>query len=245
MTEQRVDLVRKQFELQLDAYTGEKRIEDSRALGHIVDFLNKAPVRTDPFRLCEFGGADGILLDAIRKRAAVPVELTNAELVEAYREKQCAPDIRFVQASILQSEFADQSFDVVVARNVIHHLIGDDLDHSRRNQRRALETMRRVTRPGGVVVIEEMVNQSRFACALLYYMSRTAAAMRLNVKTYGVTPHTVVAFMTENMVHTNFEQVIGIPDLHEYWPSTIEWYWKITGLRRKSGLLVLLGRVRS
>jgi len=78
--------------------------------------------------------------------------LVNAELVGQYGQRQIADSIRFVQTSILQPGLADDAFDVVIARNVLHHLIGHNLRQARQNQGYVFGELLRVTRPGGLIV---------------------------------------------------------------------------------------------
>ncbi|MCU1349488.1 MAG: hypothetical protein JWO56_2518, partial [Acidobacteria bacterium] len=232
-----------QFEIQLDHYTDEKRLaDDSPSAAFIAANLASLTRPGTPLQVCEFGGADGVLLRGIRERVATPVELWNAEVVTVFRDRQILPDIHFVETSILAPDFPDGKFDVTIARNVMHHLIGDSLAESRANQRAALAQMKRVTRPGGLVLIEEHVNQSAGAARILYYLSRLASRMKISIPRFEVTPYTVVAFMTQRMLVDAVEGSIGRPDLVNFSRYVIEWHWKLTGLRRVTGLAFVATR---
>lgn len=246
---QHTTLVAKQFEEQLDFYTSEARsARDSR----IVSFLAEALARDGSLRpggrlrVCEFGGADGILLRSLRERLGETVELTNAELVEAYRPRQASPAIRFVRTSILQPDFPDASFDAVLARHVLHHLIGNTLAATRANQARAFAELARVTRPGGLVLIEEHLNPSAFACRLFFYLSRLATQLRMRLPWFEVTPYTVVAFLTPEEFHRavahstegRLQTLAEEPN-----PAPMPLQWRLTLLRRNStNLFIALRR---
>lgn len=69
-------------------------------------------------------------------------------------EKNCAgfTNVTFRQADILSLDFADDTFDKVVAGNVIH-LLDEPL--------KALDELNRVCRPGGMLVIPTYMNRDR------------------------------------------------------------------------------------
>lgn len=242
---QHTTLVAKQFEEQLDFYTSEARsARDSRIVSFLTEARERdASLRADGrLRVCEFGGADGILLRSLRERLGEDVELTNAELVEAYRPRQASPSIRFVATSILHPDFPDASFDVVVARHVLHHLIGDTLAATRANQARAFAELVRVTRPGGLVLIEEHLNASGFACRLFYYLSRAATQLRMRLPWFEVTPYTVVAFLTPEEFHraAGHSQLVTLAE--EPHPAPMPIQWRLTLLRRNSTNLFIAFR---
>lgn len=246
---QHTTLVAKQFEEQIGFYTSEARsARDSRIVSYLAEALAADPALRagGALRVCEFGGADGILLRSVRERLGTQVELTNAELVEAYAPRQASPSIRFVRTSLLQPDFADASFDVVVARHVLHHLIGDTLAATRENQARAFAELARVTRPGGLVLIEEHLNPSDFACRLFYYASRAATRLKMRLPWFEVTPYTVVAFLTPR----EFRRVAGQATrgqlrtlVEEFHPAPMPLQWRLTLLRRNSrNLFIALRR---
>ncbi|NUQ37276.1 MAG: class I SAM-dependent methyltransferase [Caldilineales bacterium] len=194
--------VQRQFEEQLDLYTraaaGAAYVVPDLVTPFLLSWLAARPdfAPAGGLRLCEFGGGGGVLLKRLEDGLPPPVTLVNAELVDAYRQHQASPAIQFRQASVLDSGFAAGAFDVVIMRNVLHHLIGDSLAQTRQNQAHALAELRRVTRPGGLVLIQEQVNARAWAAALLFYLSRAAARLRLNLPAFEVTPHTIVAYLT-------------------------------------------------
>ena len=68
-------------------------------------------------------------------------------------EKKCAKfgNVQFAQADILHLDYPDESFDAVVAANVIHLL---DEPY------RALQELERVCRPGGRLIIPTYMNRT-------------------------------------------------------------------------------------
>ena len=146
----------------------------------------------NPVKICEFGGGGGVLLNEIYKRQSKRVVLCNAELVEKYRYNQKSEEIEFIQTSILNSQFSDDSYDIVIIRNVLHHLIGNSIKQTSENQSFAIRELFRIIKPRGLVLIEEQVNQSLIACKLLYYFSKVASRFRLRINSFQITPYTIV-----------------------------------------------------
>jgi SAM-dependent methyltransferase len=248
MSTQQVDVVTKQFEAQLAHYTSEKRgAHDSRIVSFLAEMcISDTSLRTEGMlRVCEFGGADGLLLAAIRDRIGENVALVNAELVEAFAPRQAHSSIRFVPTSILDAAFPDATFDVVVARHVLHHLIADTLEGTRSNQARAFAQVARIARPGGLVLLEEHVNPSVLSCRILYYLSRLATRVKLDIPAFEVTPYTVVAFMTPFQLRSMAAASSGgalIPLAEEFHPVPMPIQWRLTMLRRNSGNLFVAYR---
>jgi SAM-dependent methyltransferase len=249
MSTQQVGIVTKQFESQLAHYTSEKRgARDSRIVSYLADaFDTDASLRAaGTVRICEFGGADGLLLATIRDRVAGKVDLVNAELVEAFAQRQAHASIRFVPTSILDPAFPAAAFDVVIARHVLHHLVADTFDGTRANQARAFAELARITRPGGLVLLEEHVNPSALSCRLLYQASRVATLIGLRVPAFEVTPYTVVAFLTPAQLAGMAAKASGGAlqiARQELLPVPMPIQWRLTLLRRNSGNLFLACRI--
>lgn len=241
----------KQFEDQIDLYTDLAKPESSTVpflvTPFLLDWLKNNPAflaQRVPLKICEFGGGGGIILDLLQKQLNHPVFLVNAELVHGYGERQIAPNILFVQTSILEAGLADNIFDVVMARNVLHHLIGDSLQQSRRNQQFVFEELLRVTKPGGLIVIQEQVNQRGWAANLIYYMSRFASLLKLDIESFEITPNTVIAYMT----HEQLGEYMAAKIPHKQWlvnaytrrPMPLR--WRLTVLMSNNGDVLMVAQ---
>jgi len=195
---------------------------------------NNCPQR---LKICEFGGAGGNLLAELNRKIGERATLINAELVEKYRDYQVCDSIEFIRASILDSGFENGAFDVVIARNILHHLIGKSLASTRANQEAAVSELFRVTKPGGLVLIEEQVNQSPLACLALYHMSRFASRMEFRSKLYMVTPYTIVGYLTQRKLEAICRKARpGIKWLsNDYLRWKIGLHWKVVFLLNNTG----------
>lgn len=101
-------------------------------------------------------------------RAALPeASLTGLDLSPYYLERArrwLGPDVSLVEGNAEAMPFEDQSFDAVTCVYLFHEL-------PRAIRRRVLGEMRRVTKPGGLVVLVDSV-QERDAAALAYFLRR-------------------------------------------------------------------------
>lgn len=251
MADQRVTIVARQFESQLAHYTsGQRGAGQSRAIEYLRlrDGRELRAQDGAALRICEFGGADGLLLARLREHLGGDLDLVNAEITEAFADRQADPTIRFVATSLLEPVFEPATFDVVVARHVLHHLVADNFESTRRNQALAFAQLCRVTRPGGLVLVEEHVNPSRSACRILYELSRLATKARLSIPSFEVTPHTVVAFLTpRELADAASRGSSGALEIvaREFLPVPMPLQWRLTMLRRNSGNLFVACRVRT
>jgi len=239
--EQEAHLVRKQFEEQLRLYTtGISLAQESPAIPFLVEWVGKhEDVLRDrfPLRVCEFGGGGGILLGELGNRLGNKLALYNAELVETYRSHQASDRIHFVHTSVLDSGFASDDFDVVIVRNLLHHLVGKSLKQTRINQRRVIGELCRVAKPGGLVLIDEQVNRLSIACPIFYYLSRFSSRVGFRSKYFQITPYTVVGYLTQKALITMCEQHAPAPAwlANEYRRWKMALHWRLTGLMSDTG----------
>lgn len=101
-----------------------------------------------PDRVLEVGCGEGGNLVNIMRRTAAPALIVGADLFErkvAFARRQGVPGL-FIAADVLALPFGDAVFDVVLCRDVLHHVEYPDA---------ALREMARVTRGGGTIWLIE------------------------------------------------------------------------------------------
>ena len=97
----------------------------------------------------DLGCGVGRFAAELRRRSGariVGIDPSRAAVTEARTHD---PEGRFASADALRLPFADASFDYAYTINVLHHL-------KRGEQERALSELRRVIKPGGVLIVHEM-----------------------------------------------------------------------------------------
>lgn len=96
---------------------------------------------------CGGGAFTRRLVDAAKSHASVTGLDLNANVREGFLENMAEPNTRFVVGGVGEYLTGDDRFDTISISNALHHVehIGD-----------VLRDLRRITRPGGVVIINEM-----------------------------------------------------------------------------------------
>ncbi len=233
--------VERLFEEQLDYYS--RQDQSARISPIILYFLNwaKKKKKTNRLKIAEFGGAAGQLLFQIGK-SYPKSELTNVEIISGYRSRQISKKIKFVHGSILDSKIDDQAFDCLIIRDVLHHLIGKNYRQTQINQKKALEELWRLTRPGGVIFIEELVNNSSLASRLIYFLSWANAKIGIRAKPFQITPNTVLAFLTSKKLIGLGQEIFGKKSIKKikFEKSHYQWQLRLAHLGAESGKMFLL-----
>ena len=234
---QKTNLVNKQFNQQIKEYTEDSTAHLSPIIPELLDWLQKQTPPSEPFKICEFGGGGGLILKLIKDRSNHKLELHNAELVNKYKNHQASESIKFTETSVLNSDFPDNYFDAVLIRNVLHHLIGDSPKQTRINQDKAIKEMTRVTKPGKLILIEEQTNQSKLSCSIIFYLSKLACKLKLNIKNFQITPHTLVAYLTHKQllkIITDNQKISTQKNKYYRWKD-LSLKWKLILLLHNTG----------
>src|SRR3989344_2061357 len=200
----------------------------------IIDLIKK-----DKIKICDIGGCNGIFLNEILKESKkFKISCFNLEINEDYKNKMVNNNIQFIYGSILKNKLKDKSFDIVTFRNILHHLVADNINNTLLNQRRALDEAFRISKDGGYVLFEEEVNQIPIFSKIVYYLSKWANRFGLNWKFFDI-GKVVVFFMHQNTIKKivfdlkrkyNF-RIINI----NYKPWKFPLRWKLTLLMSNVG----------
>lgn len=184
--------VEKLFKDQTEQYSQRDQYKESPIAKLILKKLKERNLGRK-IEICEFGGGPGQLLDMIQK-VYPNTSSTNVEIVDTYKKFLVSKEIRYIKGSVLNSHFKDGSFDLLIMRNVIHHLVGENLIQTRSNQSLAIKELKRLLKPGGIIFIEELTNSSEFACKVIYLVSKINSKLKLSFM--GVNPNTIIYFST-------------------------------------------------
>jgi len=142
-----LDLVQSQFRRQADEYARIARADD-RSTDSIVALA--APAPTD--HLLDIACGPGYLTMALAQRAAgaVGLDATDRFIFGAAREaaRRGIANLRFVIGDVMRLAFRASSFDLVACKMAFHHFPEPG---------EALGEMARVTRPGGKIIIADLV----------------------------------------------------------------------------------------
>ena len=149
------------------------------------------------------------------------------EVMESYREHLCDERINFIHGSIVESGLPDASFDIVLARHVMHHLVGKDLRETRALQSKALHEMVRLCRPGGRVIIYEHTNEVPLFGSMVFYLSLLFNRWGWKIKSFE-TGHVVVGFLSSHQLSELAKQTKSKFDLIGVTRRRMPLRWKVT-----------------
>jgi len=169
----------------------------------IIDFVKKSG-DTGLGRVLEVGGGNGYLLDLLAEEANAS-HLYNCELVHQAYRKQVNSGIVLVGGNALSLPFAESEFDYVVAKNLLHHLVGKTRGESKRFAQRVAIELRRVVKSGGYIIIVEQYHQYRLCAAILFYLTLLLSLGSFHLEALGIRPKIIVSFLTPSEIRALFE----------------------------------------
>ncbi len=197
----------RQFQEQIDHYVRKKQATDSLLIPYIIDWLRKKNFKKK-IKICEFGGGAGQLLGILQEHYP-KASYTDAEILPQYRNHLVSKNISFRLRSLLHSRFANRSFDVLIIRDVLHHLVGRDYQETVQNQLRGLKELRRLVRPGGAIFIEEITNRSDIITKVIFYLTRVNIMFGVRFPLLSISPNTHIAFFTAPRLKSRISEVFG------------------------------------
>lgn len=121
-------------------------------------------------KILEIGyGAGGLLLNI--SRHMINVELYGVDIKKSVAMKRIAS---LIVSDIKHIPFKSQSLDVIICRDLLHHLYGKS------NAQKALQEIHRALRQGGSFIIVEVTMTNRLLAELVYYVTRILALLKIS-----------------------------------------------------------------
>lgn len=122
--------------------------------------------------------------------------LYNCELCPDIYRNQVSDDICLIGGSALALPFKEDTFDYVVIKNVLHHLVGRSRSESKENAVSCLNELFRVTKNEGFIMVLEQYNNHRVFASIVFYVTLFISVFRLSFKPLGLNRSVVVSFLT-------------------------------------------------
>jgi len=177
----------------------------------------------DKDKILEVGGGSGAFL--VLKNTCIE-RAYNVELVFKTYKNQANKRICLIRGDALNLPFADCTFEWVVIKNLLHHLVGRTRRQSRENVAQAVEELIRVTKDGGHIIIFELYNRYIFFSFVIFYLTMFFSRF-FDFELFGLGKNVIVSFLTpdeikENLARNNIdiilknERKISAPKKHIY-----------------------------
>ena len=189
------------------------------------------------------GGGSGAFLDLVLENTSIK-EAYNMELVyEAYK-KQVNGGICLMGGNALDIPFKDCSFEWVVIKNLLHHLVGKTRRESKMFARRAIEELTRVVKDGGYIIVLDQYNRYKFFSSAVFYLTLFFSVFGISFKSFGWGKNVIVSFLTPDEIRNlltgtgNVEIVLNRENR-----LNVSKKWKYTLLMSDIGRLVVIGKV--
>lgn len=129
------------------------------------------------------------------------VDITLGLLKELRRHDS---DVNLIIADVRFLPFRDSSFDTVVAVFLLHHLVGETVNVSRRNILKGLGEMARVSNQRGHLLILELLAENWLFSYVLFYVTWLLAKLGLNLEYFDIHDRVVTYYLDNNL----FERMI-------------------------------------
>ena len=118
------------------------------------------------------------------------------ELVYETYQKQVNGDICLIGGNALDIPFKDRSFDGVVIKNLLHHLVDRTRRESKAFAKRAVEELTRVTKDGGYIIILDQYNKHKLFSSVIFYLTLFFSVFNIGFKSFGWGKNVIVSFLT-------------------------------------------------
>lgn len=172
---------------------------ESRIINAVTTRVNKPNLS-----ICDVGGASGVISNAIILKSPFKIKANVLDIFTKYKDQLVNKDINFIHGSIVKNKFKDNSFDFVIFRDVMHHIIVGNVKETQKNQAKAINEIIRITKSGGYIIFEEEINNSTLSSRILFYLSKFANLV--NVQALGLNMgKVVVSFMSKKEI----EQILN------------------------------------
>ena len=167
---------------------------ESRIINAVTTRVNKPNLS-----ICDVGGANGIISNAIILKSPFKIRANVLDVFTKYKDQLVNNGIHFIRGSIIKNKFKDNSFDFVIFRDVMHHIIVGGTKETQKNQVKAFEEMIRITKKGGFIIFEEEINNSTLSSRILFYLSKIANRINVQVANINI-GKVVVSFMSKKEI---------------------------------------------
>lgn len=196
--------------------------------------------------ICDIGGASGRFLKELLLKSNYKL-LTHILDVDNYYQDKVDKNIKFINSSILNCGIEDNSFDIVVFRHFLHHLVSNNIKNTLRIQKYALNEIFRITKNEGHIIFIEQVNEVPLFSRIVYYLSKITNKFKINFKSFDA-GKVIVYFLSQKTIRKMLLEMKKSYNLEIEKEEFIHWFkhplkWKFTILMSKIGSVFYIIKV--
>lgn len=107
-------------------------------------------------------------------------------------------------------------FDIVLIKNLLHHLVGTTRYNSKKNVKKAIKELKRVVKDEGYIIILEQYNAHNLFSSILFYITFFLSFFGISIRSFGLNKSIVVSFLTPkeilNMINEDDNVSICLED---------------------------------
>ncbi len=198
---------------------------------------------TSNSQLLEVGGGSGYMLDLIYSETPIKY-FYNCEIVPLVYKTQVNKEINLIGSNALNLPFKNGTFDYVIIKNVLHHLVGRTRGESKENSRRAIIEITRIIKKNGYIIVLEQYNKYNLFASIVFYSTLFFSLFGLGFKSFGWGKNVIVSFLTPNEIKTSAMRANIELIVYYAYKSIVPKKLKISLLMADIGRVLLIGRVR-
>lgn len=139
------------------------------------------------------------MLDLIACESSVD-HLYNCEIVPEVYKTQASKNIKLIGGDVLELPFKNKSFDYVIIKNLLHHLVGKSRKRSKENAKKAIKELVRVLKDGRYIIVLEQYNEHRTSNFIIFYLSLFFSLFNFGCKALHVPKNVIVSYLTSHEI---------------------------------------------
>lgn len=171
--------------------------------------------------------------------------LYNLDITPIYAKYQLNKNIIFINGSVTQLPFKDNTFDFVTSISLLHPLIGSSRKKSEENACIAISEMIRVVKDGGYIIVCEMFIKYKLFSTILFYILRFLSKIGIRSNYFGLHKDVVICVLTPSEIKdllVNNNSTVELA-FENYIRGHTQLRWKLTILMSNAGTAYLIGKI--
>jgi ubiquinone/menaquinone biosynthesis C-methylase UbiE len=115
--------------------------------------------------------------------------------------------IQWLLGNCLHTPIVSETYDAVILRDVLHHLVTRRRDESNRLREAGLKELIRLTKPGGFIVLKEVCVNAKWRAEGLFHLSNLFSKFNLSIPKLNLHPYIIVNFYTIDELEYTFQKL--------------------------------------